>query len=384
MAEFARWPVSIDVGVLFVGGRHQAPHVAPVAAELARRPDVKVTGYATTGEDAEAITAMLHVLDTTLEIVPMQLPHILERFVHNRPAKIARLLTWQGRLRGHDVLLTAERTSTILKRLAKAVPCLVHIPHGAGDRAKGFEGRLAHFDHIIVSGEKDRRRMIADGLVEAAQCTVSGSIKLDYVAYAKPNLPRLFDNALPTILYNPHFSRSLSSWPSWGIELVERLSEDPSWNLIVAPHIRTLATMTRKERKQWEALVDTPRRRIDYRSDALIDMTYTRSADIYVGDVSSQVYEFVAAPRPCVFLNANRVDWKGSADFLMWRFGAVADTVEAALAEIAAARLRHVEFAAIQENAAFDALGSRDGCAAARAADAVINTVSGLWPTSPR
>ena len=42
-------------------------------------------------------------------------------------------------------------------------------------------------------------------------------------------------------------------------------------------------------------------------------MAYTQRADIYLGDVSSQVYEFLLNPRPCVFLNPRRFDWRETA-----------------------------------------------------------------------
>ena len=50
---------------------------------------------------------------------------------------------------------------------------------------------------------------------------------------------------------------------------------------------------------------------VDLDSHRLNDMTYTNAADIYLGDVSSQVYEFSTQPRPCVFINAHGVAWQG-------------------------------------------------------------------------
>src|SRR3546814_2965461 len=47
---------------------------------------------------------------------------------------------------------------------------------------------------------------------------------------------------------------------------------------------------------------------IDLGSERSIDMSYTGSADLYLGDVSSQVAEYLYRPRPCVFLNAQGVD----------------------------------------------------------------------------
>ena len=56
------------------------------------------------------------------------------------------------------------------------------------------------------------------------------------------------------------------------------------------------------------------------------DMTYIMSADAYIGDVSSQVYEFLIQPRPCLFLNAFRVDWHNNPAFKCWHLGQVIDS----------------------------------------------------------
>src|SRR3546814_11985302 len=63
---------------------------------------------------------------------------------------------------------------------------------------------------------------------------------------------------------------------------------------------------------------------IDLASDRLFDMSYTSGADIYLGDVSSQVYGFLATPRPCLFLDTHGVDWEGDPDYLFWMPGDVA------------------------------------------------------------
>ena len=73
---------------------------------------------------------------------------------------------------------------------------------------------------------------------------------------------------------------------------------------------------------------------IDTGSERSFDMTYTRAADIYLGDVSSQVYEFVYhRRRPCVFLNPNGLV---QSKMNFWRFGPVIkeiDSLENALVQ---------------------------------------------------
>src|SRR3546814_13087079 len=76
---------------------------------------------------------------------------------------------------------------------------------------------------------------------------------------------------------------------------------------------------------------------IDTGSLATIDMTYTLAADIYRGDVSSQVYEFLWQPRPCLFLDAEGVDgWERNPTYRCWPTGHVlrdAADLAAALAQ---------------------------------------------------
>src|SRR3546814_2802606 len=93
------------------------------------------------------------------------------------------------------------------------------------------------------------------------------------------------------------------------------------YNLVVAPHVRLFAEASDAERAAVAKLAVPGKVMIDLASDRLFDMSYTSGADIYLGDVSSQVYEFLATPRPCLFLNAHQVDWVGDPDYLFWKIG---------------------------------------------------------------
>lgn len=370
-----------DIGVLFIGGIHQAFHIAPVAAELSRKDNVSVTGYVVPGGAAVQVKGLLAELGAvSTEIREMLLPPLLDAAMDSLRlsgrGKLPRLLAWRHTLARHDALLTAERTSTILKRLPGAMPPMIHIPHGAGDRAKGFERRIKLFDHVIVPGPNQKSRMIAEGIVTDETCSVSGSIKLAATAALRPVSPRpLFDNDLPTVLYNPHFDRNKGSWSALGLEIVRRFAADPRYNLIVAPHIRARSLMSRKERRAWHALGNTARRLVDLGGPALSDATYTRAADIYLGDVSSQVYEFLARPRPCVFVNAHHVAWEGDPNYLMWTLGAVCDDVDEIMRQLPLAFERWPTFAARQEEVTTGALGLPDRLAPLIAANQLLDAL---------
>jgi CDP-glycerol glycerophosphotransferase (TagB/SpsB family) len=57
-------------------------------------------------------------------------------------------------------------------------------------------------------------------------------------------------------------------------------------------------------------------------------MTYLNSADIYLGDVSSQSFEFIINPRPCIFLNPEKVKHKKDNSYRFWKSGKVIDCSE--------------------------------------------------------
>lgn len=312
------------IGVIALGGAHQLAHILPVAVELERRHPGTVAIYTPPGNDADAVHAFLRRFGTVFpRVVEMRLPAGLERVIPDGLKKLARLAGWAGRLCGCRVLLCAERTSTVLHRLRADCPPILHIPHGAGDGARGFEDRIALFDHVLVAGRKDRDRLVEDGRVHAACCTVAGPIKIAAMLASAPTRARLFDNDRPTILYNPHFSKKHTSIDVFGRRLVKAVIEDGRYNLVLAPHVRLGRTWSARRRRDWQALAVPGRVVVDLGAAQCSDMTYTLGADLYLGDVSSQVYEYLVRPRPCLFVDANAVDWRDNPDYAMWHFGEV-------------------------------------------------------------
>jgi len=367
------------IGFLFIGGQHQMLHMAPVAAELATGGRCAVRVFTGLADDAARLEELLGRLGAPLTVELLPRPawlRLLERAAPQAALKLPRIVAASCALRALDGLVVAERTSTILKRLPGAKPRLIHIPHGAGDRAKGFEPRIGLFDHVVVSGDKDRRRMLAEGLVTPDTCSVSGSIKVEAIIRLAPQRPRLFANDRATILYNPHFSRSLGSWAKFARDVVDAVLGGSDANLVIAPHVRFAGHVAAEDRQWLDSLAASPRVIVDLGSDRSSDMTYTRGADLYVGDVSSQVYEYLAEPRPCLFLNATGRDQGGNPDFAFWRFGEVVADPANLPAALARAAERHPRYEPAQAEGVRDALGKRDGHAARRAADAILSVVA--------
>ncbi len=379
-------PRVADLGFLFVGGMHQALHMAPAAIALAQRGDVAITAYVPPADEAE-LRALFGRLDegalNRITVVSMVLPRwarVAKAVMRNLCRKPLMIAAWRRRLLTHDAIVVAERTSSFLKRWPGRRPVMLHIPHGAGDREGGFDPRIGLFDHTFVNGSFVYDRTIADGIAAAEQLTIVGSLKLAVLTGpAAPPPPALFDDDRPVVLYNPHFDTDLSSW-RLARPLAEAIVASGRYNLIVAPHARLREQLTSEELADWARFGEQPGVHFDLTSPALGDMTYTRAADIYLGDVSSQLYEFLASPRPAVFVNAHRVAWQNDQNYRMWTLGEVVEDVAAALAALDRSMARHHEFVAQQTARADAVLGPTDAGVPERAAGALLAAL-GRLPT---
>lgn len=344
-----------------IGGRHQFAHFLPVAFELAAGGACHVRIFVPSPEEAQAVEALATRLGMAVpEIVEMRLPRAANAVMPVALRKIAALLAWAPRIRRADAILCAERTSTILKRLPGRCPPLIHIPHGAGDRAVGFEDRFRFFDRVIVAGAKDRDRLVREGCVAAGRCSIGGPVKLASMLRPGAERPGLLSGQRPVIVYNPHFHRRMGTGPLIARQLAKAICADGRYDLVIAPHVRLAHSLGRAARAEWEALAVPGRVIVDLGSERCSDMSYTLAADLYVGDVSSQVYEYLIRPRPCLFVNGHGAQWRGNPDYAMWRFGPVIEPgadLAAAIDHAFASWPAFREAQMAQMQATFDGLG---------------------------
>ncbi|MGH6908623.1 MAG: glycerophosphotransferase [Phenylobacterium sp.] len=368
-------PHRARVGFLYIAQAHQVLHSISVAVELARaRADIDVSVLAT-NEDGLAyarsiVTALGGAPLTWALLGPAWL-----RGAHKAgqtPPKLPMLAANAWRLGRFDMLVAPERTTTALRWLGPSRQKLVYTQHGAGDREGPFEKRLGLFDLVFAAGAKQRDRMVDEGLVTPEACAVVGYPKFDVVD-ALPRLrPPPFAHDRPVVLYNPHFASSISSWPRWGPEVLAAFADQQDYNLVFAPHVRLFEGRTAADVPALAPFRGHPSIHIDLGSCAAIDMTYTTLADLYLGDVSSQVYEFIRRPRPCLFLNANGVHWAGDESYRHWRFGPVIDTIDKLMIDVHGAR-QTLPLYAPEQMESFAYTFDDNGCRASRrAADAIM------------
>ena len=259
------------------------------------------------------------------------------------------------------MLVTAESTSVRLRDDPRFNSKLIRIRHGVGDAATRLDDeRIRAFDLSLVGGEKDKKRLIASGLATEENCIVTGYAKFELI---EPP-PRIFADKRPIALYNPHCRPNLSSWFSQGEELVRQMEQMDGWNFIVAPHVKL----------QGGPEIGTAAANIliDRGSTRSIDMSYTQAASVYIGDGSSQVYEFLMRPRPCIFVNAHRVDWRGNEQYAHFGLGQVIDDPAQLPAALARAEALQSHYEPLQQRAMEASIDSGPVPPSKRQADAIL------------
>lgn len=343
------------IGFLFNHhGGHQVAHALPVALQLRRQNrDADISILVSAGSEAEVRRLVDAHVDANAEpapeIIRLRPPSTLARLANRAsgsalPADgLSTLYRNLDRFRDLDALVVPEKTSLLLKSLfgLKSLK-FVHTRHGAGDRAIGFDKASGKFDLVLLSGEKIRDRLAQAELLRDDGHAIVGYPKFDTPA---PTPPRLFPKNRPTVLYNPHPSPALSSWYRMGPQILDWFAKNDAYNLIFAPHVmlfkKRITASLSPFALGWNhgpdpCHYDRDHMLIDTGSAASLDMTYTDAADIYLGDASSQVYEFIRRPRPCIFLNPRALNWQGNPDFAHWRAGQVVQTMEDLDAALAA------------------------------------------------
>ena len=302
-----------DIAFLAIAQAHQHPHWLPVALRLSRVPGVRVTVLSS----SRAALAFIRSYDPERRMRTRWLPVPTRRRdgLFSPPRRRLTLRLYHRYIGSFPTIVTTETTSSLLKRYPSFKSRLVEIKHGAGDREGGYKDEHRHFDLILVAGKKDRQRLIERGLATSQNCVVCGYAKFELDV---PN-PPLFADDKPLALYNPHFDPAISSWFAGGQSLVAAMERIAGWNFIVAPHVRL--------RGGPKVTGGAANIRIDGGSRRSIDMSYTNAAYVYVGDASSQVYEFVRTPRPCIFLNLERTPWRDDERYQHWHFGQVIEDI---------------------------------------------------------
>ncbi|MGN6376845.1 MAG: hypothetical protein ACTHMG_15015 [Sphingomonas sp.] len=284
------------------------------------------------------------------------------------PAKLPMLFRLAPRLAGARAAVCAEQTSLWLPTLLAMPTRFVKTAHGAGSMIARDDRRRRAAYLTLVPSARERDACIAVGL-PPERVVETGYVKAAF--RQRTNAAPAFAERRPIVLYNPHWQRHRSSWWVWGEQVIEQILSAGRWNLIFAPHQR-LVEGAPEVRALCERLDRRPDVHCDCDSFAAVDGSYTAAADLYLGDTSSQVLEFLITPRPCVFLNAAGAAWQEDPAYAMWTCGEVVSDAAEVAAAVGRAPALHSRFAAEQEGFTKARMGDVSGAAAARAAAEIL------------
>ncbi|MBA3668657.1 MAG: glycosyltransferase [Sphingomonas sp.] len=367
----------MKLGILIGAEPYQAHHVADIAWELAERPGVQVEIIATLPASLAEVARLERCnrdasVPTRLLKVPLHLRLLQSlRLFGSLKVAVMRHRPNVALLSGYSAIVTPTDHARFVASLLRPRPFMIYVNHGIGGRAQSYSDKYLAFDFVLVAGRKDEKRLLADGRIRPGHYAVIGYSKFEAAKRLSKDAPRIFENDRPVVLFNPHSKRALRSWERFARPLIDQATRTSEFNLIVAPHAKLFSRRPAVERRRWEHLAVPGRLVIDLGSPSSIDMTYTSAADIYVGDVSSQIYEFLSKPKPCVFLNAHQLEWRGNPDFPNWDLGDVVDTPAEAIEAIRQAVARHPRYEERQSQRISEIVDRSPG-AAARAADAIL------------
>lgn len=316
---------------------HQVPHVVPFAFALSRlRPDWQVTILCSSAAEevfTRDIARSFPGERTVVERLRVPLhARLIDPLIRNIAfyRKRAVLRANLGRLAALDALLVPEITSLALKgERGLGELKLIFTGHGSGDLYSNpfgmFDERVDRFDLVVLQGYRIARALQAAGRLQSAPWGVAGYPKYEIAPHGPA---KLFDNDLPVVLYNPTQNPKGTSWHRFGPAVLEHFAARDDLNLLFAPHALLFKRAWTRGARLPSHVCDGPRLKVDLGSRASFDLTYLMAADLYLGDQSSQIYEFISRPRPCVFLNAGETGWQGNPDFRSWTFGPVVERIE--------------------------------------------------------
>lgn len=226
------------------------------------------------------------------------------------------------------VVTTSHGTPRMLKKFGITKPKIIYQYHGCGDRKYGFDPNFKRFDYMLLPGLYHQNRLLDEKIIKKEKTKIVGWPKLDFPIDIMKTKQDLFKNNKPIILYTPHWEPKLSSY-KWAELILEYFKKNEKYNFIFAPHLLI---------KHWRVRFGyninfnhyaSDNIIIDFQSDYSTNGTYLAVSDLYMGDVSSMIYEFIAfRRRPALFLNAHNIDWKNDVNYRFWNYGDVVDSID--------------------------------------------------------
>lgn len=301
--------VSRTAGLIHGQCEHYLDHLAPLCALL--NVPLIVTD--------EEIARLTHIYYPMVELIELH-PH---HFAFEVVAQFDTLLTTLPQALLAELLFFAEK---LLDKQLTYIWC----PHGNSDKGHASElmEALAQEKKLFVYGQKMVDFLQAKGVYDQQKTLLYlGNYRQKFAEkhrsffrlLLESKIPRSFNRQNPTLLFAPTWNdreHSSSFFDAFSI-LIEQLPSH--FNLIIKPHPnlkhqhegRAFQLLSAHEKKSalW-ILQDFPP------IYPLLEIT-----DVYIGDMSSIGYDFLAFNKPMFFLNQNKRDFSQDPGLYLFRCG---------------------------------------------------------------
>ncbi|MDT0687088.1 CDP-glycerol glycerophosphotransferase family protein [Autumnicola psychrophila] len=366
------------IGFIFLDEIHHIFHFISIATELSKTQKVSILTYPSNHDLLRRSIKELDGDNITVEELPTSAFRAFTDKIKGR--ELPRKGFWIKKnkkyiLQTFDAVVFTDYFHKYLLRDRKPgkTPKLLKFPHGTPGRAYAFNKSQLDFDFQLIIGNFQYRHYKALGLLGNYPALV-GYSKLDAVQHKQKEI--FFKNNKPIVLYNPHFDPEFSSWKQEGLQILEYFYSQDAFNLIFAPHLHLF-----QENKGGHSASEIPEKfyqkkniLIDLGSLKSTDMSYLNAADFYLGDVSSQVYEFIISPRPCIFLNPNNLSYKNDINFRFWRCGEVINSAKELNETLAKATADFAKYRTVQKKITEENYYTEEGSTASeRGAKAIVS-----------
>jgi len=372
--------MSIKIAFPFFRHVYHVYHGAPTAFELSLLDaDLEVHLYSVYQDSTDAVNEIgslypghrvnIHVLPQLLAFRYFN----IKRRPFPKPQKM--IDKYADLFREMDVIIdTSDSMLRLISVHNITGPKYISAFHGAGDRQRINAERFNKFDYFLIAGPKRFRRMKESEMLTEDNWKFGGYPKLDIISRMNRSADSFFNETRPVVLYNPHFERKLSSWYRWGRKVLKYFSESSRYNLIFAPHVELKGRKNRfLSLKKYDRY---PNIHVDLGSKHSIDMTYTSLADLYISDVSSQVVEYLYKPRPCIFLNAQGIEWENNPYYIQWHLGPVINDLGLLDSVLENALTGHEKYIEKQKNYCNDSIELTETPSAKRSAQAILEYIN--------
>ena len=317
----------------FLYGTHQLYHSAMTAMELTLQDkNLDVLCVSCNKEHTEILNEIKEKYpETRTEIVELKQPFRYKYLNYKKkkyPSVNAMVKKGKRFFKEADIVVTTSHgTIKMFKKYGIVSPKFIYQYHGSGGREYSFDLELSKYDMIFVTGEFTKNGLIKKKISHENKVKIVGYPKFDFPIDKDKIKKKLFKKDLPIVLYSPHWEPELSSYKKYAKDVLEYFSKQEKYNLIFAPHL-----LVSHWKNRFGYNIDFQ----DYSSDNIVvdfgskfstNGTYLSISDMYIGDVSSMVYEFIARkPKPCIFFNAHGIEWQNNPDYKFWNFGTVFNT----------------------------------------------------------